>query len=114
MPRLARKDIDTMYQHIMVQGIARESIFRSNSCKEHYLNKISTMFKENSIELLAYCLMPNHAHFLTCSRNIDALSYAMRKTNTGYALYYNKKNNRVGYVFRDRFRSEPVKMRDIC
>ena len=33
----------------------------------------------------------------------------MKSVNTSYALYYNKSNNRVGYVFRSRFLSEPIK-----
>ena len=32
----------------------------------------------------------------------------MKKTNTSYALYYNKKRDRVGYVFRDRYKSQVI------
>ena len=109
MPRLARNDIETAYHHIMVQGIAREHIFEDNQGKERYLRRISDLLKENKIEVLAYCIMSNHAHFLVYIDNIQALSDSMRKANTAYAVYYNKKKKRVGYVFRDRYRSEPVK-----
>lgn len=109
MPRSARKDIETAYHHIMVQGIAREHIFEDNLGKEHYLYRIGDLSKENEIEVLAYCIMSNHAHFLVYIDNMQALSTVMRKANTAYAVYYNKKKNRVGYVFRDQYRSEPVK-----
>ena len=45
MPRLARKDIETAYHHIMVQGIAREHIFEDNHGKELYLHRIGDLLK---------------------------------------------------------------------
>lgn len=53
-------------------------------------------------------MMNNHAHFLMYSENSEEISKLMKKVNTAYAIYYNKKHNRVGYVFRDRFKSEEI------
>ena len=52
--------------------------------------------------------MDNHAHILTYSENINDLSIFMKKTNTEYAKYYNKTQNRVGFVFRNRFDSKTI------
>ena len=64
---------------------------------------------EIGVEIIAYCIMPNHAHFILKTNNISQLSKLMQKINTSYARYYNyMENGRVGYVFRDRFLSEPI------
>lgn len=103
MPRLARKNLNGSYFHIIVQGINREYIFNTNHLKESY----KKFFKENliksNITVLAYCIMDNHAHFLLHVDEITQLTKLMQKTNTSYAKLYNKFKNRVGYVFRDRY-----------
>lgn len=52
--------------------------------------------------------MSNHAHFLTYTEKSENLSKFMQKLNTSYSRFYNKKNNRVGYVFRDRYYSQEI------
>ena len=52
--------------------------------------------------------MDNHVHMLVFSDFIEELSKTMSSVNTKYAIYYNKKMDRCGYVFRDRFKSEII------
>ena len=52
--------------------------------------------------------MNNHAHLLIKTDEIRELSSFMHVVNTTYAIYYNKKYKRVGYVFRDRYRAEGI------
>ena len=52
--------------------------------------------------------MNNHAHMLIETEEIEELSKYMQRLNTKYGKYYNKKYNRVGYVFRDRYRAEGI------
>ena len=49
--------------------------------------------------------MDNHTHLILYSDNINNISEFMRIVNSLYAMYYNKRRNRVGYVFRDRYKS---------
>ena len=58
--------------------------------------------------MVSYCIMNNHAHMLLYTNDILNVSKFMRSVNTSYAAYYNKSEERVGYVFRDRFISEPI------
>lgn len=108
MPRKARSFIRSTFFHVMVQGINKESIFNNARNIETYLNIVGKHYKEEAVDIIAYCIMPNHAHFLIHSKNIKFVSMFMHKINVSYAMYYNKENNRVGYVFRDRFRMENV------
>ena len=56
--------------------------------------------------------MDNHVHILLLCNSIKEMSKFMQNVNTRFALYYNDVNERVGYVFRDRFLSEPIKNKE--
>ena len=108
MPRLSRNLLPSHFVHLIVQGINREYIFKENSWKSHYKSLIKNNFSDANISIVAYCIMDNHAHFLVFYDNINVLCKSMQKTNTCYAMHYNKLNNRKGYVFRDRYYSQPI------
>lgn len=108
MPRIARYLLNTSFFHVMVQGINKEEIFRENKDKEKYLNLINKYKKMYDVAILAYCVMNNHTHMLIYCESIEKLSIFMHRINSNYAKYYNIKNSRIGYVFRDRFLSEPI------
>ncbi len=108
MSRTTRNNMkDSSFFHIMTQGINKEKIFNTKENKEKYLKLI---YKNNEgIEIIAYCIMSNHAHILVKIDSIDNMQQWMKKVNTGYAMYYNRRNDRVGYVFRDRYKSQVIK-----
>ena len=109
MPRIPRKTYEGKYFHIMVQGIAKDFIFNKNKYKKEYIRLIYKYKEEFCVNLLAFCVMDNHAHLLAYIDDISNMSKYMQKINTLYAMYYNKKlNNRVGHVFRNRFKSEEI------
>lgn len=107
MPRIARQDLQTTFYHIMVQGIDRESIFESKENKTEYIKRIENQ-KIKEVKIYSYCVMSNHAHFLVYVEKITDLSLMMKRINTSYAAYYNRKTNRAGYVFRNRYRSQGI------
>lgn len=60
------------------------------------------------VEILAFCLMPNHVHLLIRQLQENGISRFMKKFG-GYALYYNKKHKRKGYLFQSRFRAVHIR-----
>lgn len=108
MPRLARKNIESLYCHVIVQGINKEYIFKDNEMKESYRTLLKRSLKEINAQILAYCIMDNHVHILVYADKIEDMSKLMHKTNSSYAKLYNKKNNRVGYVYRGRYYVQPI------
>lgn len=108
MPRLARKLLNGKIFHITVKGIKGEYIFQDDKDKNEYLKLLK---EKRKIDILAYCIMDNHAHILIKTENVDEMSKYMKKVNTSYALYYNKKNMREGYVFKNRFFSQQIEDR---
>ncbi|WP_164880409.1 NAD-dependent epimerase/dehydratase family protein [Clostridium manihotivorum] len=61
----------------------------------------------SQFEIYAYCLMRNHVHLLIKEVE-EPISKIMKRINVSYSIWYNKRYERYGYLFQDRFKSEPV------
>lgn len=109
MPRTARRDTDGKYFHIMVQGIGKEFIFPTDEFKGYYLASLKKAIEKTHTKILAFCVMSNHAHILLVVENAQELAAFMNFANAEYARYYNSMKRRVGYVFRDRYKSQNIK-----
>lgn len=108
MPRKARKNSKSNYYHVIVQGLNRQFIFNKHDYIEKYKKIIKYKLGESNIRILAYCIMSNHAHFLIYSEKCEYISKFMQKIDTSYSIFYNKENERVGYVFKDRYYSQDI------
>ena len=56
------------------------------------------------VDILAFCLMPNHYHLLLSPRVENGIPKFMAKINIGYAKYFNQKYERVGALFQGRYK----------
>ena len=108
MPRSPRNYLNTSFFHVMSQGINKEFIFNNAVDIKFYIKNMYEIKDKYHIEIIAYCIMNNHTHLLIKTNIIKNLSQYMHCLNTKYGLYYNKKYNRVGYVFRDRYKAEGI------
>lgn len=108
MPRIARNNLPGTFFHVMVQGINKEYIFQQKYCKEKYKKIVRYNMKIFEIKIIAYCIMNNHTHLLIHSDNMENIIKFMHNVNTSYGIFYNKINNRVGYVFRDRYKTQEI------
>lgn len=64
--------------------------------------------RELLVEILAFCLMPNHYHLILKQKKDKGIVDFMRKIGTGYSMYFNQKNERVGSLFQNRFKATVV------
>ena len=108
MPRISRKNFETSFFHVLTQGVNREYIFSKKEYIEKYLYLINKYKEEFNILILAYCIMSNHSHLLIYTNKIENMSKFMHKINGIFSQFYNKSENRVGVVFRNRYVSEPI------
>lgn len=67
---------------------------------------LKSMFGE--IELYCYCLMPNHFHLLVKQISKMGMQELMKKLTTTYAMYFNKRYKRVGYLFQGRYKASII------
>lgn len=61
------------------------------------------------IDLIAFCLMPNHFHFLIKQHTKDAIKMFMRSLATRFSMYFNKRHNRVGKLFQGHYKASLIK-----
>ena len=57
------------------------------------------------VDILAYCLMPNHYHILLNPKTEHGVSLFMQKLNAGYTKYFNQKYKRTGALFQGRYKN---------
>lgn len=65
--------------------------------------------RDKYVEILAFCLMPNHLHLLVRQLKDGGIIKFMRKLGIGYGKYFNIKYKRKGYVFQNRFVAVRIK-----
>ena len=107
MPRQMRIQSKTKTYHVMIRGNGKRNLFFDDADRYKFLNILQEKNKDKKYALYGYCLMENHVHFIIFEGS-DDLSRIMKRINTSYAYYFNKKYQRVGHVFQDRFRSEAI------
>lgn len=61
--------------------------------------------KEKLIDILSFCLMPNHLHFQLKQKMDGGVSNLMQATGNSYSHYFNIKHKRTGGLFEGRFKS---------
>lgn len=111
MARIARSRYPPGYYHLMNRGNARERIFSSAADKNYYKKLARETFEDSSLDLLAWCIMDNHFHFVLKGDPMD-FSQALKRINQSYAMAYNRRLDRVGHVFQNRFKGELIDSRD--
>lgn len=108
MPRIPRSYLKTQYFHVITQGLNKSYIFEKAEDIKYYIKIMYKLEQDQSVKIISYCIMNNHAHMLIRSEFAEELGKYMQRLNTKYAMYYNKKYQRVGYVFKNRYKSEGI------
>ena len=72
-------------------------------------NSANLDMRDKLVEVLSFCLMPNHIHLLIRQIKDNGIIKFMAKMGGGYARYFNLKHSRKGYVFQNRFLAVPIK-----
>ena len=118
------------FYHIYNRGTEKRNIFASNSDRNHFLallyfanqsepadlklqgRTLSETVEQKTgtplVEIVAYCLMPNHFHLLIREIEEGGISKFMQKLTTGYTMYFNKWHERNGSLFQGRFKATHV------
>ena len=126
---VVRNFAEDSYYHVFNRGVEKRKIFMG---EEDYTTLQSYLFRylqpiekvaekypdtpvrlygknlSEEVELVAYCLMPNHFHLLLRQRTKDGISKLLKQITNAYTLYFNQKNDRVGGLMQGRFRASLV------
>lgn len=122
--------VEGEYYHLYNRGVDKRAIFSSDKDYKRFLMllylansnedvHIANILKSNSyaevflreqmkplVGIGTFCLMPNHFHILATPLVENGISRFMLKVQTGYSMYFNKKNERNGSLFQGPFKAE--------
>ncbi len=95
------------FYHLYNRGNNRQNIFFERENYLHFLRLLRRHLPTDDLEILAYCLMPNHYHLLVHLKSGN-LSERMKAMSLAYTKGMNVRYNRVGALFQGRFCSIQV------
>ena len=104
MPRQARLDAPGTLHHVMIRGIEGREIVRDGKDRKEFVERMGELASETGTNIYAWALMENHAHVLLRS-GAKGLPRYMRRLLSGYASYYNRRHERHGHLFQNRYKS---------
>lgn len=104
MPRLARLDAPGVLHHVMGRGIEKQKIFLNDEDRNDFISRLADLAGKKAMKIYAWALLPNHFHLL-CKTQNKPLASSMRKLLTGYVVNFNKRHNRQGHLFQNRYKS---------
>jgi len=106
MPRRKTPLFSDGFYHVYNRGSEKRTIFRDPPDYFRFLKLLKNNKNRFWVKILCYCLLPNHFHLLV--KGGCQLSDFMRVVGVGYAMYFNKRYERVGPLFQGRFKSKLI------
>jgi putative transposase len=111
MPRTARAAAGGLVYHVLNRGNGRMKIFRT---PEDYAAFVALLIDAKSradVEVLGFCLMPNHWHLaLRPKRDGDLAAFMSWLTNTHVKRYRSHYRQTSGHLYQGRYKSFPVEV----
>lgn len=104
MPRKGRIDFPGALHHVVIRGINLARIFQDDNDRREFIRRLKIGLEKTGLSCYAWALIPNHVHLLLRT-GVQSLTALMRSLLTGYALYFNRRYKRVGYLFQNRYKS---------
>lgn len=111
------------FYHVYNRGVNKDAIFLEDEDYSVFLNLLKRYLSSRQIkdargrpydnlskqvELLAYCLMPNHFHLLLFQNDAHGITRLLRRVMNSYVGYFNKKYNRLGHLFQDVYKASDI------
>lgn len=116
-------DVAESYYHVYARGINKAQIFHDSAdynffislfrrylSKEKQTNKLGVPYPHlyGCIELLCYCVMPNHFHIYLYQIEEGSMARLMQGVMTSYSRYYNTKYQRRGPLYESRYKGSRI------
>jgi len=105
MARISRVVAPGYPHHITQRGVRSLDVFQSDNDRDAYLCFLSEETARYDVEILSWCLMTNHVHFVAVPHNDKSLARAFGEAHRRYTRMKNFAENVRGYLFQGRFGS---------
>lgn len=108
MPRTARASRGDVCYHVMNRGNARADVFHDPADYQTFLELTRRACLRLPMRVLAYCLMPNHFHFVLWPRADGDLGSWMHWLLTAHVHRHRLRHDTVGRIWQGRFKAFPI------
>lgn len=98
--------IQSMDEFNVIEPIG--SIYENSFIKAELGNETPKLDKKKLVNIIAYCLNPNHFHFILEQVEDGGISSFMKRLGGGYTNYYNEKEKRSGSLFQGVFKATHI------
>lgn len=105
MGRMARAVAPGLPHHVTQRGNRGQAVFHEDGDWGWYLKLVGDAAKASGTEIWAYCLMPNHVHFVVVPSTEDGLRQTFAKPHQRYTTMINQRNGWTGHLWQGRFHS---------
>jgi len=108
MARTARAAVGGVCYHVINRGNRCTTVFHTPSDYESFVRLMHRAGERTPMRVLAYCLMPNHVHFVLWPHADGDMSRWMHWLFTSHVVRYNKVRGISGRVWQGRFKAFPI------
>lgn len=108
MARIARIIAAGIPHHITQRGNRRMTTFFRDEDYQAYIKLMDEWCRKCSVEIWAYCLMPNHVHLIALPATDDGLRFGIGEAHRRYSRMINFRENWRGHLWQGRFASFPM------
>jgi len=111
MPRPRKDEVEWLsghYYHIYNRGARQLTIFREEDNYIFVLLRVKKYCKAFNLTVIAYCLMPNHYHFLVRQEGEHPTGLLPQRVFNSYSKAYNKRYEHNGTLFERRYQVNHV------
>lgn len=108
MPRPRRTTPAGYCYHVLSRGNARQRVFHKDEDYAAFLKLLDDAHDRCPMRVLAYCLMPNHFHFVLWPRGDGDVSRWMQWILTTHVRRYHEHYQTSGHVWQGRFKAFPI------
>lgn len=105
MPRISRGLVDKSVYHVINRGNGRQVVFHKEKDYEAFISLMKEAKIHYSVNIFAYCLMPNHFHMILMPDRADELSKMMQWLMTSHVRRYHRHYGTSGHIWQGRYKS---------
>lgn len=113
MPRPKRLIIPFVPHHISQRGNNQRIVFRCDDDRHRYLNLLLKYSKRKNLQILSYCLMTNHIHFVAIPENEKDIPNMIRVLQSQYSSLTNQILGNTGHLWQQHYYSNPLNERHL-
>jgi putative transposase len=108
MPRIPRAQLAGQAYHVLNRGNGRATVFHKDGDYRAFLDLLARAKAKFPVQVLGFCLLPNHFHLVVQPRTAEALSPFMQWWLTSHVRRYHRHYASSGHIWQGRFKSFPI------